>query len=186
MKRYIEYFKYLLRHKFKLFTVGFVMNIPIWTLIKHDMSKFLPSEFFDCAKTFYYENGGSTYNPTANFEKAWLFHQNRNRHHWNYWVSTSDDGTLTPVFMENQYVREMVADWITMGFTVPGALSPAQYYLKIRDTLIMHPDSQYFAEVLLNQYADLQTSDMRAKCTCSCGSGNDCHCGTNSAFGESD
>ncbi len=72
-----------------------------WRGIIHDMSKFLPSEFFPYANHFYGgiqtgRNGTGYYKPTntgdAQFDWAWLLHQKRNSHHWQFYLLPEDEG----------------------------------------------------------------------------------------------
>jgi hypothetical protein len=92
----------------------------------HDWSKFRPSEFLPYARYFYGDYplyselpAGLKYILTGRFREdverefdhAWLLHQKRNRHHWQFWIlPTDEEGTkVMPVPMK--YVREMLADW---------------------------------------------------------------------------
>src|ERR1041384_1906335 len=53
MNKYWAYFQYILRHKWFVFLAGLKTGAPIWLLIIHDWSKFLPSEFFPYTDYFY-------------------------------------------------------------------------------------------------------------------------------------
>ena len=46
------------------------------------------------------------------FGTAWLYHQNRNRHHWQFFTSVSKKGGMTIAEMPEKYVKEMICDWI--------------------------------------------------------------------------
>jgi len=99
----------------------------IWRGLVHDLSKFLPSEWFPYARFFYEPNGkGRTirdksgyYKPTdtgdAKFDFAWLLHQKRNKHHWQWWVLPEDDGAVKVLPMPRRYALEMWCDWIGAG-----------------------------------------------------------------------
>jgi hypothetical protein len=75
------------------------LGIP-WQGIIHDWSKFLPSEWFPYVAYFYGESAKSYADymaavPTqdevdAAFDWAWLLHQKRNPHHWQWWVLQED------------------------------------------------------------------------------------------------
>jgi hypothetical protein len=52
------------------------------------------------------------------FNGAWLYHQNRNDHHWQFWILVNDnDGLMQPkpLPMPVVAVVEMVADWAAAG-----------------------------------------------------------------------
>jgi hypothetical protein len=90
MKRHWNYFKYLIRHKWFVAVACRRLGIPIWVAIMHDLSKFRPSEWFPYARTFYTSNGEKQYIETEAFNLAWLLHQHRNPHHWQYWILRMD------------------------------------------------------------------------------------------------
>ena len=54
MNKYFKYFHYIIRHKWFVFLECYKEGI-IWRGITHDLSKFLPSEFFPYANHFYGE-----------------------------------------------------------------------------------------------------------------------------------
>lgn len=101
MYKHWLYLKYLLRHKYFVFLAGLATGAPLWRLLVHDWSKFLPAEWFPYVEYFYgskYEDS-KTYNDIADakqvrqeaFDRAWLHHQRMNPHHWQYWVLMDDN-----------------------------------------------------------------------------------------------
>ena len=52
----------------------------------HDWTKFRPSEWFRYAQTFYKPDGSKQYVESPEFAYAWMLHQHRNKHHWQYWL----------------------------------------------------------------------------------------------------
>lgn len=70
-----------LKHKYFVFVAGLRTGAPLWRLVIHDWSKFLPSEAWHYGRQFY----GDASEPQA-FNRAWLLHQNRHPHHWEYWL----------------------------------------------------------------------------------------------------
>lgn len=68
-------------------------------------------------KKKYIEGNSSTgyYKPTstedANFDKAWLFHQKTQKHHWQFWILMEDDGGVKLLPMDECYWKEMLCDW---------------------------------------------------------------------------
>lgn len=130
--KYLKYLKYVLRHKWYVSIECFKRGL-YWRGIMHDMSKFLPSEFLPYANFFYGEKPSQIrdktgyYKPTdtgdRDFDFAWLLHQKRNRHHWQWWILPEDNGGVKVVEMEEQYLIEMLCDWIGAG-KAQGHFSP--------------------------------------------------------------
>lgn len=103
----LRYLKSLLRHKWYVFVAGWrIGHIGLLTLIFHDWSKFLPDEFIPYARHDF-----NSKEPDLKFDGAWLKHQNRNKHHWQYWFLIMDNDQDKAITMPWKYVREMVADW---------------------------------------------------------------------------
>ena len=101
----IKYLWQVLRHKWFVFLEACKLGIP-WLGLIHDLSKFRPSEFLPYARHFYgnypewktmdtwgksYYFGRTKESVKGDFDVAWLYHQKRNRHHWQYWMLTEDD-----------------------------------------------------------------------------------------------
>lgn len=106
---YLKYLKYVIRHKWYVFVECCKLWIPLRGLL-HDISKLRPSEFIPYAKYFYGNNwvqesewhgDKRNYIPykytqmsvDKNFDLAWLLHQNRNPHHWQYWLLVNDSSS---------------------------------------------------------------------------------------------
>jgi len=86
----IGYLWQVLRHKWFVFLECCKLGIP-WLGIIHDLSKFRLSEFISYAKYF---RGGKSPNDEKHdidFDYAWLHHQRRNKHHWQYWILMNDN-----------------------------------------------------------------------------------------------
>jgi hypothetical protein len=107
----------------------------------HDLSKFLPDEFFSYAYWFYgkygksyYEKKGSKYKSGYDetiyrcrdakkaFEKAWVKHQNRNKHHPGNkkWQWILQQIVYSPKYKINsnmpiKYIKQMVCDLRAMS-----------------------------------------------------------------------
>lgn len=86
MKQHVAYFKAVMRHKWFVFLACFRFGVPIWSAILHDWDKFLPDEWFAYARTFYKPNGEKQYIESVDFARAWMLHQHRNKHHWQWWM----------------------------------------------------------------------------------------------------
>ena len=105
----LDYLRSLLRHKYFVFRAGYGFA-STWRLIKHDASKFLPSEFFPYAYYFHGEKFGLDRNKPA-FSTAWSLHKQRNDHHWEYWAEFDETGHFVIDTMPDEVMREMVSDW---------------------------------------------------------------------------
>lgn len=67
-----------------------------WRGIKHDMSKFSPTEFIESVK-FYDEKCSPIIIAKEHqngISYAWLHHKSRNTHHYEYWQDSFDSGTV--------------------------------------------------------------------------------------------
>ena len=139
MNIYWKYFLYIVEHKWNVFIEHLKIMQPI-AGITHDLSKFLPSEFFPYARFFHDKDRAKNYKKSdeldMNFQIGWCHHQNRNKHHWNYWVSVTTKDLIVPLPMPPKYVMQMIADWRGMSRKFGG--DPGVYYLKNKDQMILH------------------------------------------------
>jgi hypothetical protein len=99
MKRHWQYLKYVLRHKWHVFCAGFSLRVPLLILIFHDWDKFKSDEWFPYARTFYTPEGEKQYIASVEFAHAWMLHQHRNKHHWQYylWVQITSHNCAVPL-----------------------------------------------------------------------------------------
>ena len=138
-KIYWKYFKYVCEHKNNVFIECWKAGL-YWRGFVHDLSKFLPSEFFPYAKFFMETNREKKYKKSdednMNFQRGWLLHQKRNKHHWNYWVSITRKNELIPLPMPEKYIKEMVCDWKGMSRVFGG--SWINYYKQNKKDMILH------------------------------------------------
>jgi len=156
---HLKYLISQIRHKWFVFLECCKLGIP-WLGIIHDVSKFLPSEWWGYARYFYgdypawaglgawgksYYTGPTKESVTKGFDVAWLHHQHRNRHHWQRWLlmldSARSDGKLIPLSMPDRYRREMLADWRGAGRAY-GNPDTASWYLEHRGEIMLHPETE--------------------------------------------
>jgi hypothetical protein len=136
------------------------MGIPLQGLI-HDLSKLLPDEWFPYANHFYGPKppkgmGDHGYCKPAQtgddwFDLAWLKHQHRNPHHWQYWLLRKDNGSLLPLEMPTNIVWEMVCDWRGAG-KAQGKTGPNEcrdWYLANRHKMQLHESTRSLVERIL-------------------------------------
>ena len=69
----------------------------------------------------------------AEFDAAHQRHRSKNKHHWQYWTTTHEDGTVEPHPIPEPYLTEMICDWRGSG-KAQGRLSPpGDLYWETRD-----------------------------------------------------
>jgi hypothetical protein len=119
---YLRFLWSLIRHKWFVLQAGIILRIPLWRLLLHDLSKFSPSEFGPYARNFqgdYSKSPNDRERISFEFTFAWLHHENRNLHHWGYWIPRAGKSANIPLPMPETYVREMIADCLgaSRGYT---------------------------------------------------------------------
>lgn len=165
MNKHLKYLRYVLRHKWFVLLAGLRTGAPLWRLVIHDWSKFLPSEWFAYAD-YFYGDGGQNH---AAFNRAWLHHQHLNPHHWQHWILNLDDGGFKLLPMPEPLVREMVADWMGAGRAINGdgsiEATREWYRYKPHMKAQMHHETRELVERLLECGAPVPAAARR-----SCGS----------------
>ena len=134
MTKYLKYLWYVIRHKWYVGIECFKKGL-YWRGLVHDSSKLFPSEFIPYARYFYGSKEGikrgrnktGYYKPTDTgdkaFDFAWLLHQKRNRHHWQFWILPTDEEGIKIFEIPEPYLAEMICDWIGAG-KAQGHFSP--------------------------------------------------------------
>lgn len=143
MRAYLRYLRYLLRHKWYVFLECCKLGIPFRGIL-HDLSKFYPSEFKPYANYFY----GDLKIPKVSsaFHKAWLYHQKRNKHHWQYWVLHPDRGEPFCIDMPLTYLKEMLADWRGASRAIKGYDDTPSWYQNNKDHIMLSDRSRKWIE----------------------------------------
>lgn len=177
--KYIKYLNYLLRHKWYVMLECFKEGL-YWRGLMHDLSKVFPDECIPYTNFFYGDtqpmntHGASGVgNPKAPrrdstgyykpidtgdkaFDFAWLLHQKRNRHHWQWWILPEDNGGVKVLEMQEPYLTEMICDWIGAG-KAQGHFSPKddryfetrKWYEVNGKKMQLHPKTRKYIETLL-------------------------------------
>lgn len=143
IKKYLLHFKKICIHKYWVSYYCFKMGIP-WRSIKHDMSKFSPTEFWESVK--YYQGTSSSIDACKaenGWSKAWQHHKGRNDHHYEYWVDDLDHGGK-PLIMPFECALEMFCDYLGTGRAYYGKDFTYQkeydwWMAKKQNPLLMHP-----------------------------------------------
>lgn len=153
IRRYLAYLIAVLRHKYYVFLACLqVGGIPILSALYHDLDKFTPAMFGAYARNFYNTDGTKKakgeYYELPEFDQAWNSHQKRNKHHWQYWLITYDDGSSVALRMPDRHMREMLADWIGAGRAY-GDPNTGGWYAKNRDRIRLNEDTRTALEDLM-------------------------------------
>lgn len=126
---YLRYFRLLLRHKWFVLQAGVrIGGIPLWRLLVHDWTKFLPVEFVGYARWFF------GIRSLDRWAKAWHHHQRHNAHHPEYYTlawrgdpdfyhglgqRVADCVVVLP--MPYVHVREMLVDFMASSKAYTGS-----------------------------------------------------------------
>lgn len=164
---HLKYLSYILRHKWFVLVASIKIGAPLWRAITHDLSKFRPSEWFPYAFYFYGDSNGETLRlmaeyglgelipygmaPEDKFNVAWLHHQHRNPHHWQYWILREDSGGTKLMPIPKQYVLEMVADWMGAGRAITGKWDVVEWYKKNYDEIQLCGDARKMVDELMER-----------------------------------
>jgi hypothetical protein len=136
-------FLYILNHKLNVLIECWKEGLYIQG-ITHDISKFSPKEFFPYTKKFFLDKGLSAADE-VNWKYAWLHHQHKNKHHWEYWVV--DPNTKQALPMPRKYLVEMVCDW--RSFSRKWGRKVKNSNLDITDRMVLHPDTKKELEIIM-------------------------------------
>lgn len=169
MIAYVKYAAYLIRHCWYVRKMCW-KNGLYWQGLVHDLSKWRPSEFIPYAQYFYWsreQKDAETFAAFAEFgcaeaapygyfvddrfNYAWLHHQNRNPHHWQYWVMQKDSGETFPMAMPEKYVKEMLCDWWGASVATGNEGRVKGWYEMVKEHTELHPDTRrYFEQAVKN------------------------------------
>ena len=118
--RTIEYKNYIVDHinevkrQYEKYKELFMELFPeVYLIESHDQSKFSKAEFIPYLNRFY-PAPGQEKNSDYEFNIGWLHHIHNNPHHPQYWV-LNEDGKEYIYDMPNEYLIEMICDWLAMG-----------------------------------------------------------------------
>ncbi len=162
--KFFKYLSYVLRHKWYVMLECFKIGL-YWQGITHDLSKFLPREWFPYMNHFY--GGGNTidrgrtatgyYKPTDTgdpaFDMGWLSHTKLNKHHWQYWCTPEDGGGLKVYEMPLEYLREMLCDWKGAG-RAQGKPDTLAWYKENRDKMSVGPGARNWLDMMTGYVLD--------------------------------
>lgn len=137
---YIKYFLKIIKHKMYVLSAVPSCRKMLLRLILHDMSKFLPSEFFSYARYWGTEPKKRSVHVINAFECANRLHNKRNKHHWEHWVVDYKDKIANP--MDVLSVSEMLYDWRAAGLAYKGVDDSGEYYEKNSSKMILNDSTR--------------------------------------------
>lgn len=166
---YLEHFKTITYHKLLVMDACFKVGL-IYQGLTHDLSKYSADEFLAGAK--YYQGNRSPNNAEREAKgasNAWMHHQGRNKHHYEYWIDYAIDapkGVRKPVKMPRRYLVEMVCDRIAASKVYNKEKYddsfPLKYFMKGYDHIFMHiktKEELRFLLTMLSEHGEEYTFD---------------------------
>ena len=141
-----------------------------WHSLKHDLSKFSPSEFIPSVRNY---SGSSSpviseRNEHGGFSLIAQHHTKRNKHHWEYWTDYYM-GDVIALAMPWKYATEYVCDMISAsycydpkGFTRGG---PHEYFSQRMERYYLAPLTREYILWCLSRYRDLGFQGLKKKDT---------------------
>ena len=157
MMKIFNHISTILKHKWFVYVYCKEMGIT-WRGVKHDLSKFHPTEFLESLK--YYKKGSSPIprcKKDKGYSNAWFHHRGHNDHHYEYWVDNLDNGGVS-VKMPYDAMLEMIADWLAAGrayngksFTYKQEYDWLQNFLKTNPKI--HPVTLSFVKHFIKWFA---------------------------------
>jgi hypothetical protein len=151
IEAHLNYLRFLVKHKYWVIKVGRKMGLPWYRVLKHDLSKLLPSEWFGYVKwkNEQVRHGGGGIQNDRDFGWPWFLHMKRNDHHWQYFIYTNDNGQTYPIEILEPQRTEMLVDWASAGIVRFGEPGMLKYYKANKDRMIFHPTTRLWVEATL-------------------------------------
>ena len=159
------HFKTITRHRHAVIRHSFYAGI-LWQGLRHDLSKYLPAEFFAGVK--YYmgvRSPNEAERAKLGYSPAWLHHKGRNRHHFEYWTDYNPvEKKVKPVKMPVRYVAEMFCDRVAASKIYQGKNytdeHPITYFMNGKNNRSIHPETSDLIEsclVMLKEKGEKET-----------------------------
>ena len=149
LKKVWGHFKVVNNHRWKVFCLCCRVGIPLQGFT-HDMSKYLPIEFFETAR--YFDQG--EFSPirkckeVKGYSMAWIHHKNHNKHHYEYWYDYNAE--IPSPIIPFKYFLELICDSLAAGMTYQGKKwnqsYQLEYWMRVKDKSRMHPKMKELIE----------------------------------------
>jgi hypothetical protein len=85
------------------------------------------------------------------FDFAWLLHQKRNRHHWQYWILPNDEQGTKMLRVPKKYVREMLADWRGASKAQGHGGDIRKWWFENNQKIQIHPEAYTWLDMAARQ-----------------------------------
>lgn len=131
-----------------------------WRGLKHDLSKYSPTEFFESAR--YYIGTSSPINEAKKengISFAWQHHKGHNRHHYEYWTDKVDDGGYVHMMPQKDFI-ELVCDYLGAAkayfgdnFSYAGEY---EWWKKKRACCAMHEANKRMLDIIFSDLAEAE------------------------------
>jgi len=152
----IKHFKTITKHRHAVIRHCAKCGI-LWQGLRHDLSKYLPSEFLVGAHYYLGEKSpNEAERQEIGYSLAWMHHKGRNKHHFEYWIDYSGkkvDEVMQPAKMPNRYIVEMFIDRVAASKVYNGMFytdwDAWHYYNKGNTAQFLHPYTRRLLEKLL-------------------------------------
>ncbi|WP_456278829.1 DUF5662 family protein [Bacillus sp. AK128] len=145
LNAYWRNFIYIFEHKLNVLIECWKEGLYIQGII-HDFSKFSPKEFCPYAKKFFLGRELSV-EEEMKWKYAWLHHQHKNKHHWEYWVVDPKNKKALP--MPRKYLLEMVCDW--RSFSRKWGRKVENSTLDLSEKIVLHPDTKIELQFIMKR-----------------------------------
>lgn len=155
----VRHFRTITKHRHQVIKHCFRAGI-LWQGLRHDLSKYSPSEFWVGAKYYQgFRSPNEGERDAYGYSKAWMHHKGRNKHHFEYWTDYNPETKrLSPVKMPTKYVIEMFCDRVAASkiylkdkYT---DTHPLSYFENGRARRMIHPETSELLEKLLVMLAE--------------------------------
>ena len=110
----IKHFKLISKHKYYVFKNCWKAGL-IWRGIKHDLSKYSPTEFLESVRYFSGDRSPIDNCKEINgWSRAWMHHKGRNTHHFEYYIDNIN-GEQIAIQMPFKDAAELICDYLGAG-----------------------------------------------------------------------
>lgn len=116
---------------------------------KHDDSKFTKEEYSQYDKYFYGKE--KTDKIKSDFDYAWLSHQKKNPHHYQYWILNKDDGEVKALDMPYEYIIEMICDWLSFSIKSKDFSELGKFYKTLKGSPNISKNTKKTIEELVDK-----------------------------------
>jgi len=133
----VAYEERLLAHIAAVRVFGRMVGVPELQLVQHDLSKWQPEEYAAYALQFCGDGA-----PGDAFDRAWIHHIHNNPHHWEHWIIPASGKLLR---MPDEYVYEMIADWMGANRVYAGHDDMSDWLSKNWGRIRLHDEARITA-----------------------------------------